>query len=202
MFHIFDVFPNEHVLHIEEWVYAYRHGAEINTNMYVETFHCVLKVVYLDSKQNHCADHLPTVLLCFAIDRAFDRIQKLEKGNHLIGLKLIRGMGQLKKRCPLVFYQFSVQKIVGRLLHMVKDQCACLLHCSSCHVCVHIFSCSCKDAHIHSMVCKHPHIVQETSINQLSKVLPNGDSKPMEFEDLINNREDQDLYEDLQEIMI
>ena len=59
---------------------TYRHGAEINKNMCVETFHCVLKVVYLDSKQNHHADHLSTVLLGFAIDRAFDRIQKLEKG--------------------------------------------------------------------------------------------------------------------------
>ena len=73
-------FQNEYVPHIEEWAYAYRHGAEINTNMYVETFHCVLKVVYLDSKQNRRMNHLLTVLLCLARDKAFERIQKLEKG--------------------------------------------------------------------------------------------------------------------------
>ena len=31
-------FQNEYVPHIEEWAYAYRYGAEINTNMYVEIF--------------------------------------------------------------------------------------------------------------------------------------------------------------------
>ena len=73
-------FQNEYVPHIEEWAYAYRHGAEINTNMYVESFHRVLKIVYLDSKQNRRVDHLLTVLLRFARDKAFERIQKLEKG--------------------------------------------------------------------------------------------------------------------------
>ena len=58
---------------------AYRHGAEINTNMYVETFHCALKIVHLDSKQNRCVDHLLTILLHLVRDKAFERIQKLEK---------------------------------------------------------------------------------------------------------------------------
>ena len=65
-------FQNEYVPHIEEWAYAYRHGAEINTNMYVETFHRVLKVVYLDSKQNRRMDHFLTVLLRFARDKVFE----------------------------------------------------------------------------------------------------------------------------------
>ena len=47
---------NMYLIYVEEWAYAYKHGAEINTNIYVETFHCLLKVVYLDSKQNHCVD--------------------------------------------------------------------------------------------------------------------------------------------------
>ena len=67
-------FRNEYVPHIEEWAYAYRYGAEINTNMYVESFHRVLKVAYLDSKQNHHVNHLLTVLLHFARDKAFEQI--------------------------------------------------------------------------------------------------------------------------------
>lgn len=51
---------------------AYRHGAEINTNMYAETFHCALKVAYLDSKQNRPVDHLLTILLRLARDKAFE----------------------------------------------------------------------------------------------------------------------------------
>ena len=79
----------------------------------------------------------------------------------------------------------------------IKDECECLVQCSSCHVCVHMFICSCADAHLHSMVYKRSHIVQVTSINQLTEVLPNDDSGLMEFEDLAINREDQDLYENL-----
>ena len=62
-----------------------------------------------------------------------------------------------------------------------------------------MFSCYCADAHLYSTVCKHSHnifIVQVTSINQLSEVLPNDDSGLMEFEDFTNTK-DQDLYEDL-----
>ena len=77
----------------------------------------------------------------------------------------------------------------------IKEECACLLHCSSCHVCIHIFSCSCTDAHLHSTVCKHSNVVQVLSINQPSEVLQNDDSGSLE--DLAINREDQDLYEDL-----
>ena len=63
----------------------------------------------------------------------------------------------------------------------VKDECACLLYCSSCHTCVHIFSYSCPDAYLHRTVCKHSHIiVQVPSIKQHTKVLPNDD----EIEDL------------------
>ena len=80
----------------------------------------------------------------------------------------------------------------------VKNECACLFQCSSCHVCVHMFSCSCADTQLHSTVCKQSYIVQVTSINQLPEdVLPNDGSGLMEFEDLPINREGQDLYENL-----
>ena len=75
----------------------------------------------------------------------------------------------------------------------VKEECACLLCCSSCHVCSHV-QLLLADAHFHNTVCKHSHVVQAT-INQLSEVLPNDDGVPLE--DLEISREDQDLYEDL-----
>ena len=111
-------FQNEYVPHIEEWAYAYRHGAEIHTNMYVETFHRVLKVVYLDSKQNRRVDYLLTVLLRFAKDKAFEQIQKLEKGKSSHRIKEInKRHGSAEEMMFSGIYQFSVQKIVGRLLH-------------------------------------------------------------------------------------
>ena len=60
--------------------------------MYVESVHQVLKVVYLENKQDHCLDRLFTVLLRFAKDKAFERIQKLEKESLPITLKrLLKG---------------------------------------------------------------------------------------------------------------
>ena len=70
---------NEYAPHVHEWAYVYRIGTEINTKMYVESFHHVLKIVYLDSKQNRRVDHLLAVLLHFAKDKAFEWIQKLKK---------------------------------------------------------------------------------------------------------------------------
>ena len=61
-------------------------------------------------------------------------------------------------------------------------------------MCVHVFSCSCADVHLHNTDCKHSHVVQVTSINQPSEVLSNDDSEPLEIKDLV---EDQDSYEDL-----
>ena len=138
-----------------------------------------------------------------------EQIQKLEKGksSHQIkeinkthgSAKEMMSSGILPIKCSENSWKVTSQKTKEKsyIVTKVKDECACLLRCSSCHVCVHMFSCSCADAHLHSTVCKHSHIVQVTSINQLSEVLPNDDSRLMEFEDLTNNREDQDLHEDL-----
>ena len=199
-------FQNEYVPHIEEWAYAYRHGAEINTNMYVETFHHVLKVVYLYSKQNRRVDHLLTVLLRFARDKAFEQIQKLEKGKSSHRIKEINkrhglaeemmSSGILPIQCSENSWKVASQKTKEKnyIVTKVKEECACLLRCSSCQVCVHMFSYSCADAYLHNTVCKHSRVVQVTLINQPSEALSNDDSEPLEFKDL---GEDQDLYENL-----
>ena len=156
--------------------------------MCVETFHRVLKVVYLESKQNRCVDHLLTVLLHFARDKVFEQIQKLEKGKSSHWIKEInKRIGSAEEmmsssispiKCSENSCKVASQKTKEKsyIVTKVKDECACLLRCSSCHVCVHMFSCSCADAHLHNMVCKNSHIVQVTSINQLSQVLPNDDN--------------------------
>ena len=171
-------FQNEYVPHIEEWAYAYRYEAEINTNMYVETFHHVLKVVYLDSKQNCHVNHLLTVLLRLARDKAFERIQKLEKGKSSHRIKEINkrhgsaeemmSSGILPIQCSENSWKVASQKTKEKnyIVTKVKEECAYLLHCSSCRISVHMFNCSCADAHLHNTVCKHSHVVEVTTINQ------------------------------------
>ena len=42
----------------------------------------------------------------------------------------------------------------------VKQECSCLLHCGDCHACIHMYTCSCADAHLHSTIWKHSYLVQ------------------------------------------
>lgn len=70
-------FSSEYVQRKDEWGYAYRAGSGINTNMYVESFHRVLKFVYLNNKQNR---RMVSILLRISKDKAFQRMTKLEKG--------------------------------------------------------------------------------------------------------------------------
>ena len=166
-----DYFQREYVSHTEEWAYAYRVGAEINTNMFCESFHRVLKIVYLDSKQNRRVDRLLAVLLRFAKDKAFERIQKLEKGKSSHRMKEI--LRRHKTAVEMVSKgtvphqvtenSWQVHSESSEQVYTVtraKQECSCLLHCSDCHACIHMYTCSCADAHLQSTICKHSHLVQ------------------------------------------
>ena len=63
----------------KQWA-RYRKQSRINTNMYAEAFHRVLKYVYLKGTVNKRMDHCIHVLLKYSRDKAFERLAKLEKG--------------------------------------------------------------------------------------------------------------------------
>ena len=64
----------------EGWAACHRSTTVVNTNMHIEAFHRLLKVVYLENKQNRRLDHLLCVLLRLSRDKTFERIAKLHKG--------------------------------------------------------------------------------------------------------------------------
>ena len=65
----------------EQWAaLCCRIGTPMNTNMHIESFHRVLKIVYLQHKHNRRVDYLIYVLLKIERDKAFNHIQKIEKG--------------------------------------------------------------------------------------------------------------------------
>ena len=65
-----------------QWASCYRDGCTVNTNMFLESFHRVLKIVYLNHKQNRRIDSLLTTLIKIARDKAFERLIKEEKGKN------------------------------------------------------------------------------------------------------------------------
>ena len=73
-------FSQYYVQNMAEWAKWYRRNAAINTNMYVESFHRVLKHAYLKRKVNKRVDKCIHTLLPYARDKALDRLIKLHKG--------------------------------------------------------------------------------------------------------------------------
>ena len=69
---------------------CYRQGSFINTNMYVEAFHRVLKYIYLRGKVNRRVDTCVHALIKIARDKFFERTVKLSKGKCSLKLDDIR----------------------------------------------------------------------------------------------------------------
>ena len=61
---------------------CYRVESTVNTNMFFEAFHRVLKIVYLHHKQNGRVNSLLVALIKIARNAAFERMRKLEMGKN------------------------------------------------------------------------------------------------------------------------
>ena len=103
-------FEKAYVARKEQWALCFRTGSGINTNMFVEAFHRVLKYDYLKGTVNRRLDTLVCILLRVAKDKAFDRLIKLSKGKASVNkLRTIRDrhctsakMSQQNSTCCIV----------------------------------------------------------------------------------------------------
>ncbi len=73
-------FENTYGNRHEQWALCYRKDAGMNTNTYTESFHRVLKYVYMKGRVNKRMDAIINLLIKYARDKAFDRLIKAEKG--------------------------------------------------------------------------------------------------------------------------
>ena len=183
----------------EQWASCYRKFMSINTNMYVESFHRLLKVVYLEHKQNRRFDHLIHTLCKISRDKAFQHLQKAYKGKvtyriseihhrHKTAEKMISDGCSITAVSDSSWTVPSQHSITSYYTVSLLDQdiCQCKMRCSFCGTCVHMYSCSCADWATHSTVCKHIHVVAinkecsedlDTTPNS-SDSLTNGSSQP------------------------
>ena len=67
---------------LDQWASCFRVGTVVNTNMFLEAFHRLLKVVYLHHKQNRRFDYLMNILLKVNCDKIFEHLTKIEKGKY------------------------------------------------------------------------------------------------------------------------
>ena len=175
----------------QQWATSFRSGSTVNTNMFLEAFHRVLKVVYLHHKNNRRIDFLLTTLMKIARDKAFERILKLEKGkstHRICEINKRHSAAELiDSKKAIVQYSdnkwtVESQTQTGLEYTVLKqpNQCTCHLRCSKCRVCPHAYSCSCLDATLHATVCKHVHLVHMTQRARTVPV-PDSDTQSMDF---------------------
>ena len=103
--------------HFKQWAMCYRKRACINTNVFVEAFHHVLKYIYLKGTVNKRIDASISMLLGFARDKLFDRLQKIEKGKNTSHLQLIanRHKSCLNMSTDLVsINKYSTESLSGK----------------------------------------------------------------------------------------
>jgi len=163
-------FQREYVKKVEQWAPCYRERCSVNTNMALEAFHRLIKVCYMEKKQNRRIDFLLHLLLKIARDKIFERLQKTQKGKssyRLCEINKRHRTAQKMSMTDILLANSNLWKIKPSVSsrcdpYLVKkqlDSCSCHLRCSTCDVCVHMYSCTCMDYLIHSTVCKHIHLV-------------------------------------------
>ena len=163
-------FSQYYYLRPKQWAVCYRHKAGINTNMFVEAFHHVLKYIYMKGKINKRVDKCVDVLIKIARDKAFERLIKLQKGKVSLKVSSIRTRHHASLKLPLKLVKeggeddWTVQSSNTTDLYHVTQfspQCSLqqCLQCRECSICIHQFSCTCPDSVIHASICKHIHLV-------------------------------------------
>ena len=148
-----------YVPHIKEWATCYRVGTIVNTNMFVESFHRVLKVVYFNNKQNRRVDHLIHTLLRMSRNLIYEKLQKVEKKKnthrkceitkrHKVAQELQKNSTCTLQSCGIFTWRIESLTCKGTIyvLQQLKQEC----DCSMCYACIHMYSCTCLDATLHS----------------------------------------------------
>lgn len=157
------------------WATCYRLGSTINTNMYLESMHKVLKYIYLKGVTCKRLDKTIHVLLNYVRDKQFQRVIKLEKGKvtHKISKINQSHLTALKSEMFVVEKDnnWEIQSLGKTYFVKINklDKHECKLLCSTYVSCVHYYTCTCMDYVIYANMCKHIHKVCMSIINRSSK---------------------------------
>ena len=166
----FEYFNKYYAPRKQQWAKCYHIKAGINTNMYLESFHKVLKYVYMKGKTNKRVDRCIHVLLRMARDKGFDRIMKLEKGKTTKKISIINNRHNRSLDLPVSSIhnvspsEWQVSSTTSNAIYTItleQQHCEtnCSLRCVKCQVCVHNYSCTCTDSLVQNTICKHIHLI-------------------------------------------
>ncbi|XP_050300050.1 uncharacterized protein LOC126738662 isoform X2 [Anthonomus grandis grandis] len=160
-----DYFEKEYLPRCLVWAACFRVGTGINTNMYLESMHKVLKYIYLKGVACRRLDKTVHVLLQYVKDKQFERIIKLEKSKvttkisriNKSHINAINSTNMIVSTCENGWIVTS--KDIPYLVteNKLNEGHTCKLKCSSCLFCVHMYTCNCMDFVVNYNMCKHIH---------------------------------------------
>lgn len=147
--------------------------------MFAESFHRVLKHVYLKGKINKRMDVFINVLLRYSRDKAFDRILKVEKGKTTKRCSDIIKRHNRSLKIPVELVQaldknskWLVKSNTTPTTYSVEKKISCgnnyCIRCRPCGICIHEYICTCPDSLLRGTICKHIHLV----IRSMTKAPP------------------------------
>ena len=172
-FNFYKYFSTYYCKRVEQWASCYRCHTQVNTNMFVESFHRVLKIKYLHHKRNQRVDTLLVTLLKISRDKAFGRLLKLEKGKNTHRISEINRRHKCAEKMTMdnAYSILTVEQDMEWTVQSQSDQsviyiirrqsepCTCHVRCKLCNICAHSFTCTCLDSILRSTICKHIHLV-------------------------------------------
>lgn len=165
-----EYFESQYKSRYAQWAACCRLSSGVNTNMFVEAFHHVLKYKFLKGVKNKRVDALIHSLLEYLRFKSFDRLIKFEKGKVTGRISLIQKRHTSSKSLSpdsvsvINTTTWEIQSENGSNIYVVEktsNDCSdhCALHCKECNICVHTFNCTCPDSQIYHTICKHVHLV-------------------------------------------
>lgn len=149
----------------QQWAYAYRKSAGINTNMHLESMHKCIKYFHLGGTVVKRLDKGIHAVNSYIRDKIIGRMIKELKGNNNIHLNKIdkRHSTALKSAFEVTeegnVWQIKCEEKVYIISKNELQVPCCQLKCDICNVCIHMYSCTCIDYFIKCTICKHIHFL-------------------------------------------
>ena len=194
----FTYFRNTYLSRAEEWALCYRNNnhMDVNTNMFVESFHNKLKSVYFDKKSNRRVDRLLTTLLQIEMHMFISNLKNtLYNTNKPSNVNSVLNRHQSSLDIPDAYVhqvnenQFTVQSMstpsIQYTINKICNKCTtpnCYQKCSNLpciNLCPHMYSCNCNDC-IKNNLCKHVHKIHCILIRN-STLDNDNDDEPLDF---------------------
>lgn len=148
-------FKENYASNFKKWAYCFRKHSGINTNMYLDSMHNIIK--YLGAKKIKRLDKTAIALNKFVHDKIVDRIQKKIgqiKDSHRTALAVTYYIKEDEYEANT--WQISSENYQYTISMNISGAC-CKQTCEICEICTHQYSCTCPDFSMKKTICKHIH---------------------------------------------